>query len=243
MNFCLVDGRISGKMEAGLLRCGFHAIKLAENARLSPAVSSHTDMLVFRLGTELFSTAEYCEDNEELFLNLRRLLPTYTLRFTSDEQSAEYPRDVSLNALVLGKKIFARIDSLSEDIIRRAKELGYELVGVNQGYPACTVLKLNDGAVITQDRGMASILLKHGIRVTLIEEGDISLPPHPYGFIGGAGGVFRDTLYLLGDVEAHKSCEKIRRAAKEEGLAVVSLAVGEMLTDLGGIVFFENDVK
>ena len=242
MKFCIVDGRISSPMEAGLLRHGFHALKLTENRRLSAAVASHTDMLVLRIGRELFSTAEYCEENEELFLNIRKLLPSYSLRFTADEQSAEYPDDVALNALVLGKRIFAREKSLSALVKERAERLEYKIINVNQGYPACTALRLNDGAVITADCGMARILTEHGIRVTLIDEGGISLPPYSYGFIGGAAGVFDNKLYFLGDHKTHPSAKSIENAAQREGLTVVDLAPGVTLCDLGGILFFENDV-
>ena len=177
MKFCIVDGRISVALEAELLRHGFHSVKLPKNTRLSAAVASHTDMLILRIGKELFSTAEYCEENEELFLSLRKLLPSYTLRFTADEQGAEYPRDVALNALVLGKNIFARESSLSALVKERSESLGYRIINVNQGYPACTVLKLNDEAVITADCGIEHVLKEHGARVTLIDKGNISLPP------------------------------------------------------------------
>ena len=83
---------------------------------------------------------------------------------------------------------------------------------------------------------MHDVLTKHGIRVTLIENGDVLLPPYEYGFIGGASGVFGDTVYFLGDVTKHRSYEKIRKACEGEGKDVVSLS-DEGLIDLGRIIF------
>ena len=128
--------------------------------------------------------------------------------------------------------------SASEALIESAKKFGYEIVNVKQGYPACTVLKLSDSAAITADQGMANILEKHGIRVTLIEQGNVSLPPHEYGFIGGAGAIDGDRLFFFGDVKTHPESEKIIAAAEAEGLQIVPLGGGG-LRDLGGIVFLE----
>ena len=87
---------------------------------------------------------------------------------------------------------------------------------------------------------MADILQKHGIRVTLVEAGDVSLPPYKYGFIGGAGEVDEGKLYFFGDPKTHRDGEKIITAAEAEGLTVVPLSSGK-LHDLGGILFINVD--
>ena len=239
---CIVDQRLSLCCEAELMRHGFHTVRLPENKRLSEAVRSHTDMLLFPLYSELFFTAEYCEDNEDVISRIFSLLPNYKFNFTPDRQQAKYPNDCSLNALLLGKKLFARLDSLSPSIKRRAEELGIFLINTNQGYPACTALKLNDFAVITADRGLADALSENGIRVTLIEQGHITLPPYQYGFIGGAGAVFEDTLYFIGDHNSHPSKCLIEAAAQREGLSIVDLAPGCALRDLGGMFFAYQNI-
>jgi hypothetical protein len=199
-------------------------------------------MIVFNLCGELFFTAEYCEDKEQTVAMLHTLLPSYKFHFTADTQSESYPNDCALNALLLGDKLFARLDSLSDSIKARAKELGITLVNTKQGYPACCALKLNDGAVISQDRGLAKTLFEKGIKVYIIDEGHIELPPHPYGFIGGAGAVFDGVLYFLGDHRLHPSCDIIEKAAKEENLSIVDICPGCILRDLGGMIFTCQDI-
>lgn len=202
------------------------------------------DMLLTKIGDDYISYADYCEEASYIFSDLSLMLKGSGARFTftADEVAPDYPRDVGLNALRMGNKLFCRVASASDTLLATAKKYALEIVDVKQGYPACTVLKLNDGAAITADRGMAAILEKHGTRVTLIEQGEISLPPHEYGFIGGAGEVDGDKLYFFGNPKTHRDGDKIISAAEAEGLTVVPLSAAP-LSDRGGILFIHADVN
>ena len=83
---------------------------------------------------------------------------------------------------------------------------------------------------------MAKALRAAGIRVTEIEEGHIMLPPHQYGFIGGAAGCDGKNVYFLGNLDLHPDAEKIKSAILLEGLVPISLCDGGLI-DLGGIRF------
>ena len=85
---------------------------------------------------------------------------------------------------------------------------------------------------------MSEALKREGIEVCEIENGGILLPPHEYGFIGGAAGVYRNTVYFLGDVKKHKSAQKILDTCERAGFEAVSLS-GEELADLGRIIFID----
>ena len=241
MKIVIVDSRISCGAERKLRLLGFNVLTLPPFSKLSEAVASHTDMLLCRVNNELVSYADYCEEASYVFSDLSFFTVGKGLRFTftADEVAPEYPNDVGLNALVMGKRMFCRKESASSTLIALAERNGYEIVNVKQGYPACTVLKLSDEAALTADRGMAKILTEHGIRVTLIEQGNISLPPHEYGFIGGAGSVHKGNLYLFGDVSTHPDGDRIIEAAAAEGLKVTSLCNG-VLRDLGGMLFIDD---
>ena len=114
---------------------------------------------------------------------------------------------------------------------------GLTSVNVKQGYPACTALAFGNSA-ITADRGMMAALTSREIKTTLISTADISLPPYEYGFIGGAAGVYKNEVYFLGDVHAHRDSEVIRQAITEAGYLPVSLS-DEPLADLGRIIFID----
>ncbi len=243
IKIAIVDSRISNLEARRLTLEGFKVITLPPYSRLSRPIASHTDMLIHRMGNEYISFADYCEEASYVFSDISPLLVPCGARltFTADIPSPEYPEDAKLNALRMGNKLFCRTDSICARILEAARETDVEIVHTGQGYPACTVLKLTDSAAITADRGMARLLTLHGIKVTLIENGDISLEPYEYGFIGGAGGVFGDTLYLFGNPETHRSYEKIKVATDEAGLRIVPLSDGA-IRDLGGILFAEGNI-
>ncbi len=241
IKLAIVDRRIPEECEGALRARGYRVITLPPSPRLLAPMASHTDMLLCKIGENFLTSADYAE------LALPSLSEIYDLthhrmHLTSDIHGEDYPRDVLFNCLILGKRLFARLSSLSPYLKELAASLGYTLIDVNQGYPACTVLRLNDNAVITADPGMARILSSLGVRVYKIKEGGISLPPYEYGFIGGAAGVDGERVYFLGDISSHPSYDTILSACCAEGLTPVMLGGGAPL-DLGGILFAEGDVN
>ena len=238
MKIALVNEQLESAAIRRLNIDGFTVIPLPPDRRLSEAVCRHPDTLIARIGDNIITTAEYAEDALCVFSDIREYLPDIRQHFSSDERGDLYPSDVVMNILVMGKRAFGKCDSLSECVKDVLCKDGIELIGTRQGYPACTVLKLSDGAAITADRGMARILRDQGVNVTVISEGGILLPPHEYGFIGGASAVYNNKVYFFGDITTHKDHELIISTIEALGMEAVSLLDGE-LTDLGGIIFLE----
>ena len=234
MKLIIVDNRITEKCERALLLRGFTLLKLPSHKRLSKAICSHPDTLIFRLGNRLITSADYCEDAAWIFSDLREYAPEVKISFTADCLSEKYPGDCLFNALTVKDTLFAKTDSLSPSVKALAEEMGYKICHVKQGYPACSVLAFGNSA-ITADVGMAEALTKNGIKVSLIRPGFITLPPHEYGFIGGASGVYDDTVYFFGDISQHPDFEIIKNAIEAEGFSWVSLS-DEPLADFGGFI-------
>lgn len=234
MKLLIVDSRITEKCERYLLKEGFSLIKLPPDKALGEAVASHPDTVMFYLDGELVTTADYCDCAPYVFSDIRELYPNVRISFTADERKAEYPYDCIMNALVVGKRIFCKSDSVSEAVLELADRLGYEICHTRQGYPACSALAFGNN-VITADPGLARTMEAKGISVTIISPGGISLPPHEYGFIGGASGVIGNKIYFLGDLMTHPDGKLIYRVIEEAGYTPVSLS-DEPLADLGGII-------
>ena len=241
MKICIVDERMPEEAKRRLSIDGFYIIEAKASKSLSAPLASHPDMLFFFHGKTLISSAEYCEENPFIFEDLTRLVPGLKLKLTADVFKKEYPCDAIFNALVIGDKIFLKEDSVSGAILDYAKEKGLLICKTNQGYPACTTLAISESAAVTADFGMAKVLSQSGVAPTLIENGDISLPPYEYGFIGGASGVFRDKVYFIGNYKLHRDCEKIEKALEASHLTPVSLGDFPLL-DLGRIIFIESDI-
>lgn len=239
MAVAIVDCRISERCERALLMRGFQIIKMPPSKRLGAAVKSHPDMLTFNYGREIVTSADFCDEAAYVFSDIRELCPGVRITFTDECFDREYPRDAIFNALVVGNKLFCREQSVSRAVLELARERGLEIVNVRQGYPACTVLKLSDEVCVTADEGMARALKEKGVTAYVIENGDITLEPHEYGFIGGAAGVYGGVAYFLGDLDSHRSAKVIKEACMAAKVTPVSLS-DEPLVDLGRIIFIDQ---
>ena len=238
MRSIIVDQRIGEEAERSLEKLGFYVMKAPSFIDLPKANSSHPDTLFFKLGDRLFTYADYTEAALPILSDVREYHVNTALSFVSDQPRPVYPGDCALNALYIGGAILAREASLSSSVKEYAESIGIKILNVKQGYPACSVLKIDEKSAVTADKGMARALSKIGVETLLISEGNIALPPHEYGFIGGASFVFSDKVCFFGDIDTHPDSGKIREFAEKRGLKLLSLSSGA-LTDLGGAVILE----
>ncbi len=229
----LVGDFVSEKCKSSLVGRGFRVVSLPPYEKLGKAVSAHTDLLIFILGKKIFTYADY-KSNTDLENIMRDT--GYEIIHISEKAESEYPKDIYLNALTVGGKIFARLDCLSSDIKCYAEEKGYELINVKQGYARCTAAPLSDNAIITADPSIARAAEICGIDVLQISAGGVSLSGYDYGFIGGACGVFEDTVFFAGDLSLHPDGERIESFCRRHGKVAVSLS-DEPLYDVGSIFF------
>lgn len=236
----LVDERLGAEEERSLLLIGARVIRMPASRHLPEAVRSHPDMLAFYNDRHLITSADYCEEHPHILNDIYEAVRSLKISCTEDIHGASYPHDAIFNALVIKNYIFYKEDTVSAAVREHARERGLTPIPVKQGYPACTALAFGNSA-ITADRGMAKAMSEVGIKVTLIENGGISLPPHEYGFIGGAAGVFGDKVYFIGDITRRRDFERIDSAIRAEGYTPVSLSRGAV-RDLGRIVFIEDGV-
>lgn len=234
MKILLIDNRISEKCERALLKEGFILLKLPPDPDLGEAVASHPDTLLFYLNGNLITTADYCDVASYVFSDLRQMCPNIKITFTADKRSDRYPNDCVMNGLVVRDKLFCKSNSISSTITDLAEQEKLRIIHTNQGYPACTALTFGN-SIITADRGLAETARKHGLTVSLIRQGEISLPPYEYGFIGGASFVCEGKVYFFGDPSLHPDGEIIKKAITDAGYFPVALS-DERLSDLGGAV-------
>ena len=236
MKAVICDNRISEKIERRLLIEGYYIIKLPACSSLPEAISSHPDSLIFRVGDTFVTTCDYAEEADYVFSDIREFCQDSKLIFIDESLEKNYPMDAKLNAVTIGDFLVANEKTISEEILNICKKLGFCTKNVNQGYPNCSILKLNDKNIITADAGIARKLESLGINVLLINPGHIALPPYAYGFIGGASGVDCNKVYFLGDFKLHPDGERMEKFIREAGLTPVALS-NSPLVDLGGLMF------
>ena len=230
----LIDERISDACLHTLVSLGFSVIKLKKVEGLPSPIASHTDIVSFKMGDELFFSKKYIDSNFDILPEIiDKITPT------SDIHGESYPYDAIFNGLIMGDRLFCKSDTFSKDIMQIAMAKGIKIINVKQGYPACTTLKISENAAITADHGMATALNAEGISVLMIENGGVLLPPYEYGFIGGAASVYEDTVYFLGDINTHPHANMIIDFINLNKKRVISLSE-EPLRDLGGIIFLKR---
>ena len=231
----LVDERISTASLSSLESEGFLCISMPPADHLGKAVASHVDMLAFIGFGRLFCHKRYYESHEELICLICQ--KSGLTAVISDEPTGDkYPSDVLFNACLVGNNLICNEKTVSRLILDAARENGCNVIHVPQGYTKCSVCVVSDNALVTSDTAIAKICTDHGIDTLLISEGQISLPPYSFGFIGGASGLCNDTLYFAGSLESHSDSDKIKEFCKRHGVNTVSLT-DDRLFDVGTVFF------
>ena len=217
---------------------GFKALILEADTRLPSPVSSHADMLAFPLGDRIFCSREYAERNREVFDVLSKY--GYVITKCDCNIGNKYPEDIPFNLALIDEKIYGRLDSSAKEIIIFAEQNKIGLVSVKQGYTKCSTLVLGNKAVVTADEGIALSAQRNGISVLKIKNSPsaVSIDGYDYGFLGGACGVFEDTVYFTGNLSAHPDGAEIAEFCRTHSYKTVDLG-DQMLTDVGGIIFLE----
>ena len=161
----------------------------------------HADMQCIALDNNVVFVLSQCKSLANTLENLG-----FDVRLTSKKASGKYPDNIILNAKVVGKHLIGKIASLDKNLVEYCINNGYELIDVNQGYSACSCLKVNENAIITADNSIYKALIKTDIDVLKISSGNIRLidsKREEEGFIGGASVNLGDSILFFGDIRKH----------------------------------------
>ena len=232
----IIDIRTPKEICRSLEALGSEILFVPSDPRLSAPVSAHADMRLFILGKKIFISES--SKNELAHITERLSKEGFETVLSSSLPSEKYPHDIAFNCLAVGNILMGNLKYTATEILEEAKRLGMTAVPVKQGYTKCSTVVLDQRSVITADSSIYDACLSHGIDCLLIEnkEGDVSLAPYPYGFLGGASGVMGNTVCFCGDIELHSQYEKIKAFCESKGKAVLSLGT-ERLSDIGSIFF------
>ena len=233
--YALIDFRASEASLSALKDCGYTPILMPPAPYLDGAIASHTDMLLFIGFGQLFCHAKYFESNNELIDGIISA-SGLELVISHEETGNKYPTDVLFNACLVNNKLICNKKSVSKLILNTAENENYKIINVPQGYTKCSICPISDNAIITADKSIARACEDAGIDVLLIGEGDISLPPYNFGFIGGASGMHTDKVFFCGSVDRHVDALIIYEFCAKHEKTVVSLS-SDCLQDVGSIFF------
>lgn len=199
-------------------------------SRLLPApVADHADMLCCHAAENMIVTAD-----AELACKLRKrdvecIVPDRL-------PAGNYPYDVALNCLVLGKYAFGRNDSASPELLGILQAHGAAFINVRQGYARCSVAVVDEHSVITADIGLHNVLTQAGFDVLLISPGGIILEGYDTGFIGGCcGKLSAERMLFCGNPRRHPDGDRILYFLSRHGVTAECTHDG-VLVDFGGFI-------
>ena len=204
------------------------------NDYIDPAIALHADISALHLGgnkiivdkTQTGLIKELCKYGMQVYT-------------TQNEIAGEYPSDIALNFAISGSSVIGNFKYADENLSDKLTDK--RRINVRQGYCKCSVLIINESAIITDDESIHKKVSECGIDSLLISKGDILLPGHSYGFIGGASfKLSRDTIVFCGDIKKHKDYTSIISFAEKYGCHVISTD-DDVLRDIGGIVSLCED--
>ncbi len=206
-------------------------IETLPNPAVNDKISFHSDIsFLFDGENTLFIASEMSEYENSMkdYVSCLKVIP--------EKLGKNYPYDVLLNCVILGRNLICNVDTVSPTVLKYFKDKGYRVINVKQGYTKCSVLPVSDSAIITDDPSIADACLSSEIDVLLVSKGCVRLDGFDYGFIGGASGrISKDTVAFCGDISSHPDSVEIIKFLEKYGLKPLSLDYNQ-LYDIGSII-------
>ncbi len=227
--YLAVDSRLNLENCKKLESYGYNLIKIPIQSCLDEPVSAHPDMSLLKLGNVLFIT----DGVKDLFTNVQKI---EVVGKSQLENKLNYPDDVYLNCAVVGNKLICNEKYIHSTVLDYAKNIGYEIVNVKQGYAKCSTCVISHNAIITEDNSIANGCAKAGIDVLKISKSFVRLDGYNYGFIGGCSGLIEDKLVVFnGNIFLHPDGKLIQEFCNKHGVRFICLCKDE-LYDVGSII-------
>lgn len=215
--------------EYALQSLGISVLYTKKANRISGALATHADLVVFPYGNGRF----LLDPGQEQLANMLREKGAECI-FGSVPKDG-YPFDVPYNAVKIGKTLICNPKTLDSSIFHLAKSEDCAIISCKQGYTKCSVAVISENAIITDDPGIEKALAPF-FDVLLVQKGSVCLDGYSYGLFGGCCGLIsKDTLLFVGDYTKHEDAKRIRAFLRNYGVYPESLC-SEPLKDIGSFI-------
>jgi hypothetical protein len=193
------------------------------------AISGHPDIFFTQAGNRLIAAPNLPDVYQ-------KKLAESGVVFIKGEKAvgASYPETAMYNAVVSDNLLVHNLD-ITDAVVRLAAGQRQQ-IHVNQGYTRCNLLFIAPGMAISSDKKICDQLIRAGIKMLYFDPSHIRLPGFSNGFVGGACGMFNNTLFIAGNLRHHTDGDPLKQFCAGAGVAVTELC-DEPLFDGGGILF------
>ena len=230
--YCFVDYRISDEEISNLSKLNTEIIKIPKCNKVYDAINGHPDIQL----NILKSNEAQIIIQKDINTATQKILKDNNIKYIVSKNSLSntYPHDIFLNSLILENYFIHNLKYTDENLLSTQKNK--TLISVSQGYTKCSVLPVNEKALITNDMGIHKILREYNFDILLLPPGDILLPSLNCGFIGGTGGMIGDNLMaFFGDLKYYRFGEQIIKFLYKYDVKPVFLRKGKLI-DRGSIL-------
>lgn len=233
-SLAVIDGRADEEIKDNLIGHGLKIIETCRCEELYDSISYHPDIIMHPITPRKVIVApnvyDYYSD----------ILPFYGIEVIKGEKKLDrnYPDNIAYNVARISRYAIHNTRYTDEKLKYYIKKQGVDFINVNQGYTKCSLAIVSNTAVITSDLSIHKELIKHGIEVLIIKEGNIDLPGLNYGFIGGATGMFsKNELFVSGELGHHPNYIEIINFLKKYNVKPIFLS-NHKIVDIGSIITF-----
>lgn len=226
----VIGADYNAEIYKNLEKLGIEPIFTAKSTNVRQGIQNHADLVFCPLTTDKFLLTK-----EQKLLKTKLINLGYNAVTIDEDLSHDYPNDVFLNCVIIGKYIFYNPKTVSAKIHDFIKNSDLIEVSVRQGYTKCSIAPVSIDSFITDDISIGSRGAEFGFDVLVISKGDIKLQNFDYGFIGGATGkIAEDKIVITGKAEKLSDGDKIKKFLFKHGVELVELTNGEV-EDMGSI--------
>lgn len=203
---------------------------ITKSTNVRQGIQNHADLAFCPLTAENFLLTK---EQTDLFKKLK--YSGYNIEFIEEDLSADYPNDVFLNCVIIGKHIFYNSKTISAKIHDFIRNSDLIEIPVRQGYTKCSIAPVSIDSFITDDISIGSRGAEFGFDVLVINKGDIKLQNFDYGFIGGATGkIAENKMLITGKTENLSDCDKIKKFLYKYDVELIELT-DSVVEDIGSI--------
>ncbi|MCD4790706.1 MAG: hypothetical protein K8R37_11960 [Bacteroidales bacterium] len=224
----ITDNRIPEQAKESLSRYG-EVVRFETKGITYQAISGHPDIFFCRAGSQLIIAPNLPE-------HYKKVLTQNSISFVEGELPTgyKYPESAKYNVATTDKYLIHNFRFTDPVITDQAADLDF--IHVNQGYCRCNLFPLKDDHFITSDKGIYRVLSNYNFNVLMVDPKGIVLPGFEHGFFGGACGVFKDNVFVLGNLHYFDDGEKVRQFLKRLDYEIVELYNGPLFD--GGTIMF-----
>ena len=231
--YAFADYRITDEEILNLSKLNIEVIKIPKCNRVYEAINGHPDIQINVLKN---STNNKLIVHKDISEDFRNILEEKNIKYIVSEKSLErsYPSDIILNALILKDYFIHTLAYTDENLFN--SQISKINVNVPQGYTKCSVLPINENALITSDKGIYKVLKEYDFDILLLPPGDILLPSLDYGFIGGTGGMISNNrIAFFGELDYYKYGNEVKSFLSRHGVSPIYLKKGKLI-DRGSLI-------